>query len=98
MLVDKRLLAGGAAMLAVGITLSAALNASMPAGQSGMTEDERLDLLIAQQELEDYSILSGILMAIGFLLVLVSLGARRKRKKSRSGQTGISGNRHNHGR
>lgn len=80
-LVDKRILAGGVAMLVVGVALSALFSSSMPAGQSGMTEEETLDLLIAQQELQDYSILSGILIAVGFMLVLISFGAIKRRKK-----------------
>jgi hypothetical protein len=44
-----------------------------------MTEDQKLDLLIAEQENSDYRTLSGILIGIGFLLVLISFGARRKR-------------------
>ena len=51
----------------------------MPAGQAGMTEDEILDLMIAQQETQDYNTLSGILIGIGFLLVLISFGARRRK-------------------
>ncbi|NNM02024.1 MAG: hypothetical protein HKP26_00430 [Nitrosopumilus sp.] len=51
----------------------------MPAGQSGMTEEEVVDLMIAQQENEDYNTLAGMLIGIGFLLVLISFGARRKR-------------------
>ncbi|KAG2480124.1 MAG: hypothetical protein NPMRth3_640001 [Nitrosopumilales archaeon] len=45
-----------------------------------MTEEETLDLLIRQQENQGMNNLSGILMGIGFLLVLISFGARRKRK------------------
>ena len=44
-----------------------------------MTEDQKLDLLIAEQVNSDYRTLSGILIGIGFLLVLISFGARRKR-------------------
>jgi hypothetical protein len=51
----------------------------MPAGQTGMTEEEIIDLMIAQQETQDYNTLSGILIGIGFLLVLISFGARRKK-------------------
>ena len=51
----------------------------MPAGQAGMTEDEVIELMIAQQEVEDYSTLSGILIGVGFLLVLISFGARRRK-------------------
>ncbi len=79
-LVDKRILSGGLAMLIVGIALSVYLNAAIPVGTSGMTEEETLDLLIRQQENQDLNNLSGILIGIGFLLVLISFGARRKRK------------------
>ena len=81
LLIDKKILTGGIAMLAVGIALSALFSVSMPVGQSGMTEDEALDLIMAQQELEDYSILAGILVAVGFMLILISFGARRKRRR-----------------
>jgi len=77
-LVNKKILAGGLAMLIVGIALSVNISATMPAGQTGMTEEEIIDLMIAQQETQDYNTLSGILIGIGFLLVLISFGARRK--------------------
>ena len=79
-LVDKRILSGGLALLVVGIALSLYLNSVIPVGTSGMTEEEALDLLIKQQENQDLSNLAGILIGIGFLLVLISFGARRKRK------------------
>ncbi len=79
-LVDKKILSGGLAMVVVGITISLYLNSVVPIGTSGMTEEETLDLLTKQQENQDVSTLAGILMAIGFLLVLISFGARRKRK------------------
>lgn len=78
-LVDKRLLIGGLAMLIVGIVLTVNISTAMPAGQEGMTEEEAMDLMIAQQENEDYTTLSGMLVGIGFLLVLISFGARRKK-------------------
>jgi hypothetical protein len=34
---------------------------------------------MAERENADYKILSGILVGIGFLLLLISFGARRKR-------------------
>ena len=67
-------------MVAVGISLSLYLNAVSPVGTTGMTEDETLELLIKQQENQDFSTLAGILIGIGFMLVLISFGARRKRK------------------
>ena len=79
-LVDKRILFGGIALLAVGIVLSIYLNAIMPVGTTGMSEEEKFDLIIRQQENQDLTNLAGILIGVGFLLVLISFGARRKRK------------------
>jgi len=79
-LVDKKILSGGLAMVVVGITISLYLNSVVPIGTSGMSEEETLDLLTKQQENQDVNTLAGILMGIGFLLVLISFGARRKRK------------------
>jgi len=67
-------------MLVVGITISLYLNSVVPIGTSGMSEEETLDLLTKQKENQDLSALAGILIGIGFLLVLISFGARRKRK------------------
>ena len=82
-LVDKRILVGGIAMIVVGIILVVNISETMPAGQSGMTEEEVVDLLIAQQENQDYNTLAGILIGIGFLLVLISFGARRKKDSAK---------------
>lgn len=79
-LVDKRILSGGIAMVVIGISLSLYLNSVLPVGMPGMTEEETLDLLVRQQENQDMSNLAGILIGIGFLLVLISFGARRRRK------------------
>ncbi len=79
-LVDKKIFSGGLVMIIVGIVLSLYLSSVISVGTSGMTEEETLDLLIRQQENQDMNNLSGILMGIGFLLVLISFGARRKRK------------------
>lgn len=82
MIVDKKMLAGGIAMLVVGTIIMINLNATMPAGQSGMTEEEVMDLMIKQQENQDMTTLAGILIGVGFLLILISFGARKKRKGS----------------
>ncbi len=79
-LVDKKILSGGLVMVVVGITISLYLNSVVPIGISGMSEEETLDLLIKQQENQDMNALAGILIGFGFLLVLISFGARRKRK------------------
>jgi len=67
-------------MIVVGVSISLYLNSIIPLGTSGMTETETLELLLKQQENEDMNTLTGILIGIGFLLVLISFGARRKRK------------------
>ncbi|MCH2405314.1 MAG: hypothetical protein MK200_03875 [Nitrosopumilus sp.] len=73
------MLLGGLAMVIAGIILTVSISASMPAGQVGMSEEEVFDLMVAQQEIQDYNTLSGILIGIGFLLVLISFGARRRK-------------------
>ena len=66
-------------MIIFGVVITFYLTETSPVGRAGMTEDQTLDLLIAEQENSDYRTLSGILIGIGFLLVLISFGARRKR-------------------
>ena len=80
MLIDKRMMAAGIVMIIVGFAASWHLTEFTPIGMSGMTEDEKLNLLIAERENSDYRLLSGILIGFGFLVLLVSFGARRKRK------------------
>jgi len=80
LLVDKKILISGIVMIVVGISISLYLNSIIPLGTPGMTETETLELLLKQQENEDWNTLTGILIGIGFLLVLISFGARRKRK------------------
>jgi len=82
-LVDKRILVGGIALLVIGILISINVNSSIPAGQSGMSEEETIDLMIAQQENQDYNTLSGIFVGLGFLLILISFGARRKKNTAK---------------
>jgi dolichol kinase len=82
MLVDKKIFAGGIAMLVVGVIIMININAVIPVGQSGMTEEEVIDLMIRQQENKDMNTLAGILIGIGFMLILISFGAKRRRKGS----------------
>ena len=82
MLIDKRMMTSGMVMIIIGFSISWYLTESTPIGKTGMTEDEKLNLLIAERENSDYSLLSGILIGFGFLVLLVSFGARRKRKGS----------------
>ncbi|MFQ5497480.1 MAG: hypothetical protein ACE5DU_06300 [Nitrosopumilus sp.] len=77
-LIDKKILTGGIIMIVAGIIVTVA-NAEQPIGQAGMSEEEIIDLMIAEDENQAYQMLSGILIGIGFLLVLISFGARRKK-------------------
>lgn len=81
-LVDKKILGGGLVMLVVGMALLLSINSSIPAGNSEMTEEEIIDLIIKEQENKDMNILASILTGVGFLLVLISFGARKKTKGS----------------
>ena len=67
-------------MIVVSIIISWYLTETTPIGKAGMTEEEKINLLLAERENSDYRILSGILIGFGFLLVIISFGARRKRK------------------
>ncbi len=78
-LVDKKILGGGLAMLIVGFSLLAYLNSNVPIGQAGMTEEQTIDLMQKEAEHKNYSTLAAMLTGVGFLLVLVSFGARRKK-------------------
>jgi len=69
-------------MVIAGIIMTVAISES-PAGQPGMTEEEIIDLMIAEDENQAFELLSGILIGIGFLLVLVSFGARRKKDSAK---------------
>ena len=80
MLIDKRMIIAGVIMIIVGTIILLYLTETTPVGKAGMTEDEKINLLLAELENSDYRTLSGILIGFGFLLVLISFGARRKRK------------------
>ena len=80
MLIDKRMLIGGAVMIILGFAISWYLAESAPIGKANMTDDEKLNLILAERENSDFRLLSGLLIGFGFLLILISFGARRKRK------------------
>ena len=65
-------------MIIVGVIIIFS-NADQPIGESGMSEEEIIDLMVAEDQNQAYQMLSGILIGIGFLLVLISFGARRKK-------------------
>ena len=76
------MMVSGVMMIIVGITISWYLTEITPIGKTGMTEEEKINLLLAERENYDYRILSGLLIGFGFLLILISFGARRKREGS----------------
>ena len=80
MLIDKKILSGGIALLVVGFVLTAIFGNISPVGREGMTDDEIAAFLIEEQENQDYITLAGIMIGVGFLLILISFGARRKKK------------------
>ena len=69
-LVDKKILAVGIIMIIAGI-ITTVISTNQPIGQAGMSEEEVIDLLIAEDQNQAYQMLSGILVGIGFLLVLI---------------------------
>ena len=82
MLIDKRMLIGGLVMIVAGFAISWYLTESAPIGKADMTDDEKLNLILMERENSDFRLLAGLLIGFGFLLILISFGARRKRKGS----------------
>ena len=80
LLIDKRIMIIGVIMIITGTVILFYLTEITPIGKAGMTEDEKLNLQLAERENSDYRTLSGILVGFGFLLVLISFGARRRRE------------------
>ena len=78
-LVDKKILAGGVSMVSVGLVLLFYLNSTSPIGQADMTQAQIDELLTKQQENRNYSNLAGMISGVGFLLVLISFGARKRK-------------------
>ena len=70
----------GIIMIIAGTVILLYLTEVTPIGKAGMTLEEINNLALAEIENSDYRTLSGILIGFGFLLVLISFGARRKRK------------------
>lgn len=70
-------MAAGAAMLVAGAILVAYAGLGAPAGTQGMTDEEVAGLLEAERQGSDLVMLASMLLGVGFLLVLVSLGTAR---------------------
>lgn len=82
-LVDKKMLGGGIAMISVGLSLMIYLGSIVPLGTAGMSEEQALDLLKKQQENRDYTNLAAIVAGIGLLLVLISFGVTKRKGDSK---------------
>jgi hypothetical protein len=76
---DKRIFFAGIAILAVGITISLYVNANMPVGKADMTENEALKLYQDEATYTSLSTLFQIVAGIGFFILLISLGLRKKK-------------------
>lgn len=70
-------MAAGAAMLVAGAALVAYAGLEAPAGRPGMTDEEVAGLAEAERQGSDLVMLASMLVGVGFLLVLVSLGTAR---------------------
>ena len=78
-LLDKKILGGGLAMISVGLALLVYLNSAVPVGTADMTEQEAINLDQRQQQNRDFSNFASMIVGIGFLLILISFGARKKK-------------------
>ena len=78
MLIDKKIFAGGMVMIIVGVIIGVTTGQG-PTGHAGMTEEEIIDLMVAEDENQALQLLYGLLIGVGFLLVLISFGARRRK-------------------
>ena len=67
-------------MTIVGISLSAFLTSNIPAVHPDMSDEDAQAVILEQQENQDFSTLAAIVAGVGFLLILISFGARKKRK------------------
>ena len=79
---DKRIFFAGIAILAVGITISLYLNSTIPLGKPGMTDAEISQFYLDEATHTSLSMLFQIVSGIGFFLLLISIGLKRKQKGS----------------
>jgi len=77
---DKRVFFAGIAILAVGITVSLYLNSIIPLGKPGMTDAEISQFYQDEATYTSLSTLFQIVAGLGFFLLLISIGLKRKQK------------------
>lgn len=76
---DKRIFFAGVGMFATGLLLLAYLSNTEPAEKPGMTEQETKEFYKSEAMNTNLSILSQILSAIGFVMLLVGIGLKPKK-------------------
>ena len=77
---DKRIFFAGIAILAFGIIISLYLYNNIPAGKPDMTEAETLQFYQDEATYTSLSTLFQIVAGLGFFLLLISIGLKRKQK------------------
>jgi len=77
---DKRVFFAGIAILAAGITVSLYLNSTIPLGKPDMTEAEQLQFYQDEATFTSLSTLFQIIAGLGFFLLLISFGLKRKQR------------------
>ena len=76
---DKRIFSLGIALLVAGVIARLYLNSTYPIGKTGMSEEETILLLQNQATNHALSDLFSIIAAIGFFILLISFGLKRKK-------------------
>ena len=77
---DKRVFALGVVMLVAGFSVYGYLNENVPAGKADMTQDEINALNEAEVVNTGLSNIAGLVGGLGFFIVLISIGLKRKKK------------------
>jgi hypothetical protein len=77
---DKRIFFAGIAILAVGIIISLFLYNNIPVGKPGMTESETIQFYQDEATYTSLSTLFQIVAGIGFFLLLISIGLKRRQR------------------
>jgi uncharacterized membrane protein len=79
---DKRIFFSGIAILASGIIISLYLNNNMPLGKPGMTDAETSQFYLDEATYTSLSTLFQIISGLGFFLLLISIGLKRRQRGS----------------
>lgn len=77
---DKRIFFAGVAMFTAGLLFLAYLSNTEPAEKPGMTEQETKEFYNSEAMNTNLSMLSQVLSAIGFVMLLVGIGLKPKNK------------------